>query len=607
MNNPKVPGYVGSGKPFYWCKDLQELAKGWYRQILTTTNPYTGVALADDPAVNIIELQNEENLFFHGLSSNCCDAVRWRELRAQFTAFVRGKHGSLDNAAAAWQLSAVERTNVFEGAGDAAMLRPIESWFMVREALKWMSPAMNRYAGDLIEFVTQLEREYNGEIARFIKEECGYKGLILGGDWAPCDAALLNDLARYATLPPGTDCIGYHQYSASFHLNPRNRSLSGYRIGPGDYFADGSVLANPRLIPTNYKRMRAVPMICTEMGLPGPNRFALEGQLAAAAYGSLQDFDQITWLQVEWNGYGNNMGGGTINKFNHNWPQIMGQFPGASLLFRNGCVREAPVVVSYQRPVSSYAAKQFPPILDIQNGDPLYHFGDDEKKTVDPAGAPLPGGADPLAFQVGAIEYSIGEPAETTIDTNVLESCINRSNKTVRSITGELALDWGRQLLTINTPCAQGAVGLLAAAKKIELADVTIDCHNDLAAVLVISLDGTPLAKAPRILVQAVTDAHLSGWNAPVLPAGTMVQVAQGGKTQTIALPPGARRIDNMGHQPFEIARVHGTITFRTRSVVNAQPLDLYGYPQGPPAAIAAGDAGASVPLPEDTYFTIVR
>jgi hypothetical protein len=133
------------------------------------------------------------------------------------------------------------------------------------------------------------------------------------------------------------------QYSSFFHVNPDNAGRAGWQVNPGDYYCDGSVIATPRYLPTSYKRMRHVPMICTEIGLPLPNRVSPEGQLVAAACGSLQDFDQISWLQVEFMGYGWHLDG-PYNKFNHKWPHLMGQFPGAALLFRSGYVREGPAL-----------------------------------------------------------------------------------------------------------------------------------------------------------------------------------------------------------------------------------------------------------------------
>ena len=43
---------------------LQRGYKAWLRRIYAAVNPYTGVPLAKDPAVAIIQIQNEDSLLF---------------------------------------------------------------------------------------------------------------------------------------------------------------------------------------------------------------------------------------------------------------------------------------------------------------------------------------------------------------------------------------------------------------------------------------------------------------------------------------------------------------------------------------------------------------
>jgi len=66
--------------------------------------------------------------------------------------------------------------------------------------------------------------------------------------------------------------------------------------------------------------------------------------------------------------------------------------------------------------------------------------------------------------------------------------------------------NYGEGVVRVDTPRAQGAVGFLARAGTIKLKDVTIDCGNEFASAIVISLDGEPLAASRKILVQVVTE-----------------------------------------------------------------------------------------------------
>ena len=60
---------------------MQKGFKAWMKALYTTKNPYTGLTLGEDPAVAIIELQNEDSLLWWGCSTAsratrrpCCGA-----------------------------------------------------------------------------------------------------------------------------------------------------------------------------------------------------------------------------------------------------------------------------------------------------------------------------------------------------------------------------------------------------------------------------------------------------------------------------------------------------------------------------------------------------
>ena len=44
--------------------DLKAAYKAWMKALLTPRNPHTGVPLAKDPALAIVQVQNEDSLFF---------------------------------------------------------------------------------------------------------------------------------------------------------------------------------------------------------------------------------------------------------------------------------------------------------------------------------------------------------------------------------------------------------------------------------------------------------------------------------------------------------------------------------------------------------------
>src|SRR5262249_31591952 len=172
---------------------------------------------------------------------------------------------------------------------------------------------------------------------------------------------------------------------------------------------------------------------------------------------------------------------------------IMGGFPAAALMFRRGDIQQGTPVVHEERTVASLWNREPPIIAEDRSFDPNRDRGHVA------GSAELRTGADPLAFLVGPVEVKFdGDPAKTRVVD--LSRYIDNSKKIVRSITGEVILDHGGGLCTVDTPKTQGACGFLERAGVIRLGDVAIRSHNGYAAVTVVSLDEEPLASSRRIL-----------------------------------------------------------------------------------------------------------
>ena len=179
----------------------------------------------------------------------------------------------------------------------------------------------------------------------------------------------------------------------------------------------------------------------------------------------------------------------------------------------------------------------------------------------------------------------------------------------MRSATGQIELDWGRQLLTINTPKAQGATGLLGAAGRIELDDIVVECENDLAAILVIAFDEKPLRCSERILIQAVTESALNGSrHVRVAPGTKLESTDRKGSRITEKVPDGAKTIEVVGDIPYQIDCIQATVTFTTREINEAIPADLYGYrDESQKASLLRDGRGVRIVLPNAAYYTIVK
>ena len=121
-------------------------------------------------------------------------------------------------------------------------------------------------------------------------------------------------------------------------------------------------------------------------------------------------------------------------------------------------------------------------------------------------------GFDPLSFFVGRVERTFDPKAEPVATD--LSKYIDRPDKTITSSTGEIRWDYGNGFVTVNSPRSQAATGFLAKAGLIKLGDITIESHNEYGTIHVISLDGEPLSRSKKILIQAFTEEKMYGFKA---------------------------------------------------------------------------------------------
>ena len=104
VTNWGIDGYTGSADLWgvlFFNEKLQEGYKGWVKALYAPKNPYTGLPLAQDPAVAIIQVQNEDGMFFWTMQA--MKPEQQTVLSRKFGKWLVAKYGSLDKAKAAWE------------------------------------------------------------------------------------------------------------------------------------------------------------------------------------------------------------------------------------------------------------------------------------------------------------------------------------------------------------------------------------------------------------------------------------------------------------------------------------------------------------------------
>ena len=272
----------------------------------------------------------------------------------------------------------------------------------------------------------------------------------------------------------------------------------------------------------------------------------------------------------------------TLNKFAVCSPVVAGTFPAAALQYRRGDVEEARNVI-YQ-------------VLNLEDLYAMKGSGTSTVETLDDSklrrrfgvsdGIGAINELDPLSFYVGRVVRTFGGDPEKSTQED-LTKYIDRQNRAIASVTGQLSWDYGTGIAIVDAPRSQGAAGFLSKAGGVELADVTIESYNDFSSIMVISLDGQPLKTSRSILIQAMTEEQLYGFR------------SEGGS------------ITNLGEAPFGVKKIDARVSLRFEDAGDPEvtALDENGY--AAQKAVTVGGDGVTTPLvielAEDAIYHVVQ
>ena len=550
-----VPGLEGLGGdkrafalPFFNPR-LQEMQRSWWREALTAPNPYTGLPLVRDPTLAFVEILNEDGMFFWTFTPYAgVPAPQMEILEKLFGRWLETKYGGVDRALTSWSggklLEMLGRGKVpgDDAAGGRAGFLPLAEMLARRDGR----------ARDTAEFLTGLQRRYYDQMYGFLKNDLGFRGSVTGSNWITADGRVFGPLDKWSNA--GCDFMDRHGY----YSGPHEGESAGWAISVGDRYNDASAL----LFETGDQGQRSFnlpimdlayngkPSTISELNWTPPNRARADLPVVAAAYGALQGSDGFFFFQareIDW--------AQALGKFSISDPAARGQFPATALIFRQGLVKRAGVAREIAPRLSDLYQLKGIPISAPQNLDAF------RKHDVPPGQAieiPQPGSIDPLAFLVGRVEVNVTEAGGSAQAVD-LSRFIDRDRKIVRSITGELMWDYGRGLVTIDAPAAQGATGFLARAGQLSFADVTIASSVDYGSILLVAMDGQPLASSRRMLLQVMSEDANSGWSAP----GT-----------------GVRAIVDIGGPPIVVKTLDGHVSLKRPDAASlkVRALDFNGY-----------------------------
>jgi hypothetical protein len=431
-----------------------ELQKEYAQQLLAHYNPYTKSEYRNDPAVAMVEINNEDALW---VGSHGPTPYYDRELTGLYNSWLKKNLSAED-------LKKLKEIARISGDDPVPLL---QSRTQIETAPKERFYAESR-------FFLDTQRGYWEDMRDFLTKTLGVKSLIM------------------TTADHGHTSSGYPLLLATSSFD----STDGHTYWQHDW--ENKVKApmvndpfNSTVVELSRTAVAGKPYTVSEVNNPFPNDWASEGIPILAAYGSFQDWDAIIWYTFEpkaspdWKPYVGDAFDISLD------PVKMPQLAAGALMFLRADVSPANSTVarSYTRdqvfdsarllPATdrSYFTAGFPLAVPLQHGSRILSL----------EGAPTEHFAVPM----------VSNPMVS--DTNQLAWCYSPA------MTG---------LVTVDTPRSQALIGFVKANRK-SVSNLSADVQNRFCTIVIVSLEPEPIPRASRLLLTVGSRVENEGmqWN----------------------------------------------------------------------------------------------
>jgi len=431
-----------------------ELQKEYARQLLVHLNPYTKLEYRSDPAVAMVEINNENALW---VGSHGPTPYYDRELADLYNAWLKKN------------LSTEDLKKLKELAGVAAE----EAVPLLQNRAQIETAPRERFYTES-RFFLDTQRGYWEDMRDYLTKNLSVKSLIM-------------TTADHSHVSSGYPLL---LATSSFDTN------DGHTYWQHDW--ENKIKApmvndpyNSTVVELSRTAVAGKPYTVSEVNNPFPNNWASEGIPILAAYGDFQDWDAIIWYTFEpkassdWKPYVGDAFDLSLD------PVKMPQLAAGALMFVRADVSPAKLTVerSYTReqvfdsalllPATDrpYFTPGFPLAVPLQHGSRILSL---DGASVPPMEAP-----------------KVANPIVS--DTNQL-AWYNSS-----AMTG---------LVTVDTPRSQALIGFVKANGK-SVTNLSADVENRFCTIAITSLESEPISRASKLLLTLGSRVENEGmrWN----------------------------------------------------------------------------------------------
>jgi hypothetical protein len=518
-----------------FSRPMQDLEIKYVKALLNHVNPYTKLAYKDDPELAVLEIHNEDCVFFHnplgGLSGN-----KWPKhaamLRKMFCEWAKKKYSTDEALQKAWGTKDSLASNDFHLYG---------TWQLTAQRPQVDSKAR---LGDFVHFLTDVQREYYARRMKEFREDCGYKAVTVTTAWYT--EAIASPANLYCDS--AGDMIDRHNYFGG--------GEGAHRIQTGKV-SNGSHMGTPGggILSSGFFQIEDQPFSMTEWTSSPPNQWKAEMAPLFAFYGmGLQGWDSSYHFAAS----GPRIGDGwpSLSWYSTDTPHYIGQFPALAFALYKGHIKEAPIAAARRMKI-----------------DDLFS-GDDALKTSNTASGGT--GADfkvatgletpneILAMGRVTVSFDGKEPEKSD-----WSKYWDKTKKTVNAMTGEMTWDYGRRVVTVQAPKTHAVIGF-AGGGEYDLPGLKVAIKTKFCSLIFTALDDVPLAESKHILITAMAQDKQSN-----------TQYNADG-TQLIAV----------GGPPLLMEPVEAAITLKGAAPAEVNVVDIYGVPTAKKVKVAGNSFG---------------
>ena len=468
-----------------FAEDLQDLNIELTVNMLIHRNPYTGLRYADDPALNFIELQNEDNIFWGAIEKTLDQTPTYRALlNKKFCGWLRNKYGTNEALQRVWGANAFEpgehldKNNIYP--------KPNHGLFdWEYEQAQTAGRPVRQVFLDRAEFLFD---EQIGFYNRFVKaiRETGYKGPVVGSCWQ-AGSGITHFYNLYADFLTGF--IDRHNYFGGG---------TGHQLKPGPV-KNRALVSKPGsgLLSAGMQNVVDRPFAFSEWMSLVPNEWTAEAAPLIAVYGmGLQGWDASYAFASNNPGITSTVQAHNHGVYNADSPLHIALYPALARMIYRRDVKQGEVVACRNL---SHAELKTGSIGFRQTVVQDY----DEKS--------FSGDVPSEALAAGRVLIGFTEKPEQQ-QLSGLDPLWDRDGKIIRSPTKQLTWNYENNgYFTVNTPGTKGLVGF-SEGQELDLDNVRITVKTQFAVVLVTSLDKEqPIETAKSLLVTTVARARNTG------------------------------------------------------------------------------------------------